>query len=205
MSIFSSPSYPSRARGEMEYLGIGRSAEGTATRAASGLRALISQYSDPTNEMSVARRTANADAWQADAALRAQGSDMQRPGLSSFGRALLAGKARTRAILSGANEEGLKLFGRRAALRRVGQGMRGGQAADAAATVAGYDAMNAAKMQSQQLLNNTYAGAIGTMAGYGLGYGVDKFQTWRQGQSNQLMNTMSRSGYEQVNSAPVGI
>lgn len=180
----------------MAFLDIGRSAEGTATRAASGLRALVSQYSDPSNEMAAARRTANADAWQADAAARE--FDGQRPGLASFGRALLAGKARTRAVLSGANDVALQMFGRRAALRRVGQSTRQGQAADAATAVAGYDAMNAAKMQNQQYMNNAVAGAIGTVAGYGIGYGVDKFQAWRQGQSNQLMNTMSRYGQDKV-------
>lgn len=192
MGLFSAPKFPSRPRGEEALFDLGRQMQGDATANLSGVRARLSDIMDTSDERSRAMGRTNADAWQAQAQ---PAYDSTRPRVSPFARAMQAGRARVRGTLAAGGLEDLKSVQGRAAIARMGDGLRSGQVRDLTSMSAAYDEYGAARSQAQSVKQGGLLGLAGTVAGYGIGYGMDRFGK-PSAADDQLMNTMSQTGYD---------
>ena len=174
--MFSSPKFPKRAQQEAPLFQQGQAMEREAAGFASGIRALISDVSDTSDERIRAGRAANANAWQAEAATREY--DSTRPGVSAFARAMGAGKARSRIISAGDNAVEMQALRDRAAISKGGAGLRSGNIRDMAQLMQSQDEFTAAKMRADQTKSGAMMGMLGTVAGAGIGAGIRGFQNW---------------------------
>lgn len=189
--MFSSPQYPKRPKHEETLFNQGRAMEHEATGFQSGMRARLADVADLSDEKLQGRRQESADYWQSQ---QSGGYDSTRPGLSSFARAVMAGKARTRIGAMGDAAVESNALRARAGYSKFGQGLRSGSIRDMAQLSAGYDQVNAAKMQAAQMRDNAYAGLAGMAVGGAAGWGINKWQAGRQ----SLVNQMTAFGNQSV-------
>jgi len=200
MGLFSKPKYPKKTPYELPLF---QEANAMQTEASSqfapGMRARLSDIMDPTDEYARAARTANADTWQADAAMREY--DSTRPRLSAFARQMIRGKALTKAVLNSKEGVDNQLLRDRIAATKAGMGIRTGNVRDLFQLTAGQDAMNAAKMQAGQMRDASYANLAGTLGGI-----AARAIPWYMNQSstNVIMN-QSRTGLDPVVLKPITV
>ena len=174
MGMFSSPKFAKRTQQEAGLYQEAQAMQGEATQYGSAVRARLADVANLGDEKIRAGRTTSADFWQA----MPREYDSTRPSVSAFGRAMLAGKARSRIAAQGDAAVEAQAMRDRAALSSAGDGIRSGNIRDVFQLSQGYDNYNAAKMQANQTTNNAWAGVFGTAGGMGLGAAAPSIRQW---------------------------
>lgn len=194
--MFGSVEFPKRTKQEAPLFQQGQAMEREATGFASGIRALVSDVTDTSDERIRAGRTANANSWQADAAAR--DFDSTRPGISAFARAMGANKARTRIASAGDNAVELQALRNRAAISKVGGSIRSGNTRDMSNLMRAQDEFNAMKMQAEQTRAAGISGLVGTLSGYGMGAAKQGFQNYSATSGLSDISVTARPVYQNL-------